>query len=125
MQSRYGRIGGLIINDPILQLAEKTALKSPMLQKMSAIIFRGDEVINTGFNRWLYIGRRQIKSRTGTPYSIHAEQDALEDCSRKELRNASIYIHRAGSKLARPCNCCMARILRSGIREDRVYWSGI
>ena len=113
-----------MISIQILQLAEKTALKSTMNQKMSAIIFRGDEIINTGFNRWLYIGRRQIRSRNGTPYSIHAEADALEDCSRKELRNTSIYVHRAGNKLARPCNCCMARILRSGIREDRVFWSG-
>jgi deoxycytidylate deaminase len=109
-------------------LAEKTALKSSMSQQMSAIIFSGSfkhpEIINTGFNRWLYIGRRQIKSRNGTPYSIHAEQDALEECSRKELKNASIYIHRIGGKLARPCNCCLVRILKSGIREDRIYWSG-
>lgn len=113
-----------MISFQIFQLAEKTSLKSSMSQKMSAIIFKGDEIINTGFNRWLYIGRRQIKSRNGTPFSIHAEQDALEDCSLKELRNASIYIHRVGGKFARPCNCCMSRILRAGIREDRIYWSG-
>jgi deoxycytidylate deaminase len=113
-----------MISSQILQLAEKISLKSPMRNKMSAIVFKREEIINTGYNRWLFMGSRQIRSKNGTPYSIHAEQDALEDCSRKELRNASIFIYRHKNLLAKPCNCCMSRILRAGIREDRVYWSG-
>lgn len=92
---------------------------------MSAVIYKYKRnktvVISTGVNRHLYIGKKKEKGRYGTPYSIHAERDAIEGCSRQDLWGASIFVYRKGNKLARPCPKCMNLIMSTGI--NHIAWS--
>lgn len=92
---------------------------------MAAVIYKGrrssPEIISTGVNRHLYIGRTRTSGAHGTPYSIHAERDAIQGCSKQDLWGSSIYIHRKGGKLAKPCINCMNLIMSTGI--NHISWS--
>ena len=98
----------------IVNLARKMSEKSEMRYKLGTVIFKNNNVINTGYNRWLLMGRKEVKPfRT----SIHAEEDAIIGCSRKDLYNASILIYRRNCLNAFPCHCCMKTIITSGIKH--------
>jgi len=102
----------------LLPLAEKLSEKSTMRYKLSAIIFKKNRIINTGYNRWLTIGH---KTKIYSATSIHAEADAIIGCSRQELWGSSILIYRKNSGLAKPCKHCTDLIITSGIRT--IYYT--
>ena len=105
----------------IIDLAERLCNKKSGFARypMAAIIYKGRKptIISTGVNYHLHCGTN-IKR---TKYSIHAERDAISGCAPWELHGASIYIHRQGSKMARPCPKCMNLIMSIGI--SHLHWS--
>jgi len=111
----------------ITELAERLCNKSGFSRyPMSAVIYKFKKnksvVISTGVNRHLFIGQtKQTRGKYGTPYSIHAERDAIMGCSKQDLYGAHIYVHRKGYKLARPCIKCMNLIMSTGI--NHIHWS--
>jgi deoxycytidylate deaminase len=102
----------------IIELAKKQAAKSTMRHKIGSVIYKKNNIISCGYNRWLSIGSNGPKYR----YSIHSEADCLLGCSLNELWGSSIYVHRLNGGLAKPCKNCMALLLSHGIQH--VYWSG-
>jgi deoxycytidylate deaminase len=95
----------------IVKLAEELSAKSDMRQKVSAVIFNDTEVLGQGYNKWLGTCSVPRNVLYGVPVrSIHAEIAAIRWTYRKygesAFVGASIYIHRKGNKLARPCSHC-------------------
>ena len=103
----------------IIKLAIKLSEKSEMRYHLSAILFdKKYNIINTGYNRWLCCGHYDIKPLHS---SIHAEEDAIIGCSRRELYNASIFVFRKNFKNAKPCYNCMKLIKHAGI--TKIYYT--
>lgn len=123
--------------DAYLNCAEVFAYRSTCLKrKYGAVIVKNDVVISTGYNgspRGLdnccdigYCPRMQRDMHQGEGYDIcravHAEQNALLNCSRSQTIGADLYlvginpsdnsIHRA-----KPCPICARNIIQSGIRN--------
>lgn len=107
------------LSDSIIQLAIKLSEKSTMRYHLSAIVFdKKHNIINTGYNRWLCQGHYNEKPLHS---SIHAEEDAIIGCSRRELYNSSIFVFRKNFQNARPCYNCMKLIKNAGI--TKIYYS--
>lgn len=95
---------------------------------MAAIVYKYKRnsvvIISTGVNYHLTYRvcskKRKEKGRWGTN-NLHAERDAILGCSKQDLWGASIYIHRQGSKIAKPCENCMNLIMGTGI--SHMHWS--
>jgi len=112
----------------IVQLAEELSAKSDMKQQVSAVIFReGVGILGQGYNHWL--GTCSVPRSTvyGVPVrSIHAEIAAIRWTYRKygerAFTGATIYIHRRGNRLARPCSHCAQVIEMFGLNP---IWSPI
>lgn len=123
--------------DMYLNCAEVFAYRSTcMKRKYGAVIVKDDVVISTGYNgsprgldNCCDIGkcpRIDKKMHQGEGYgicrAIHAETNALLNCSRQQTINADLYltginpednsIHRA-----RPCPLCARNIIQAGIRN--------
>ena len=101
------------IPDKIIVAAMKAAARSNMRHKLSAIVFKDNQIISTGFNRWLHLGPTKYLPKAN--YSIHAEADALFGLSRRLTYGASIFIYRQGNLLAMPCQNCQHLISKAGI----------
>ena len=101
------------IPESIIKLAQKLSEKSTMKYQLGVVIFNKSRIINTGYNRWLVVGR-PTKSHNHT--SIHAELDAIVGCSRQELWGSSIFVFRKNFRLAKPCKSCMKVIEAVGIK---------
>lgn len=82
----------------------------------------GEKIYSVGFNR--YIKEDTIQDKK-IKYTIHAEIDALHKFDFKTLKGVDILIIRIGKtmklKNSRPCNNCIDKLLRKGIRK--VYYS--
>ena len=105
--------------ESLIKLAIKLSEKSEMRYHLSAIIFdKKYNIINTGYNRWLCCGHYDIKPLRS---SIHAEEDAIIGCSRRELYNASIFVFRKNFGNAKPCHNCMKLIQHAKIKQ--IYYS--
>lgn len=123
--------------DTYLNCAEVFAYRSTCLKrKYGAVIVKDDVVISTGYNgsprgfeNCCEIGscpRMERDMHQGEGYGIcravHAEMNALLNCSRQQTMNADLYlvgvnpqdntIHRA-----RPCPLCARAIIQAGIRN--------
>jgi deoxycytidylate deaminase len=113
----------------VIDLAERLCRKKSGFSRypMAAIIYgykrNTPVVISTGVNYHLRICHDKVITggRNGTPYSRHAERDAILGCSKRDLFGSSIYIHRLGGKLAKPCEKCMNLIMSTGI--NTISWS--
>jgi tRNA(Arg) A34 adenosine deaminase TadA len=113
----------------IIEFAETLAAKSSMKQKMSAVIFRGNKILSSDYNRWVRystIGNSTRACVYGVPvFSVHAEISAIRKFYRhygsKGFIGSSIYVHRLGSRNAKPCSHCMQVVLMMGI--SNIYWS--
>lgn len=108
----------------ILDEAEYLAAKSDMHQKMAAIVYVGDEILGSDYNRWMGSSRLCLY---GVPvWSRHCEIGAIRRVYKhygsKGFEGSSIYVHRLGFRSARPCSHCMQVIKMMGI--VKVYWSG-
>ena len=123
--------------DTYLNVAEVFAYRSTCLKrKYGAVIVKDDAVISTGYNgspRGMEnccdrkeCSRIRLGLHQGQGYGIcravHAEQNALLNCSREQTIGADLYlvgvnpsdnsIHRA-----KPCPLCARLIIQAGIRN--------
>jgi len=98
-----------------LEVAAKTAMKSPMGHKHGAIIVHKGKIIGTGHNYYM------------ADYSIHAEVSALSCIKGKYkhlLPNCELYVVRIGPgrfnnplKYSKPCCNCQNTILKNNIKK--------
>lgn len=123
--------------DTYLNVAEAFAYRSTCIKrKYGAVIVKNDVVVSTGYNgsprgydNCCDIGvcpRMERDMHQGEGYdicrAIHAEQNALLNCSREQTMGADLYltgvnpfdnsIHRA-----KPCPLCARMIIQAGIRN--------
>ena len=123
--------------DTYLNVAEAFAYRSTCIKrKYGAVIVKNDVVVSTGYNgsprgydNCCDVGicpRMEQNMHQGEGYdicrAIHAEQNALLNCSRDQTMGADLYlaginpsdnsIHRA-----RPCPLCARMIIQAGIRN--------
>lgn len=95
----------------MIKRAIKEAGRSSFRQQLGAIVVKSGRLLATGYNR---VGDNTRLINQNWEGSIHAEQDAILHLLRQgregELRGATIYVARIkgnGTRLARPCDCCM------------------
>lgn len=123
--------------DTYLNCAETFAYRSTCIKrKYGAVIVKDDAVISTGYNgsprgyeNCCDLGncpRMELDMHQGEGYGIcravHAEMNALLNCSRQQTMGADLYltginpddnsIHRA-----KPCPVCARNIIQAGIRN--------
>lgn len=130
----YKRISKI---DTYLNVAETFAYRSTCIKrKYGAVIVKDDVVVSTGYNgsprgytNCCDTGkcpRMELDMHQGEGYgicrAIHAEQNALLNCSREQTMEADLYlagvnpddnsVHRA-----KPCPMCARMIIQAGIRN--------
>ncbi len=123
--------------DTYLNCAETFAYRSTCLKrKYGAVIVKDDAVISTGYNgspRGLEncsdIGecpRIKLDMHQGEGYGIcravHAEANALLNCSREQTMGADLYLAGVNPSdmsvhQAKPCPLCARTIIQAGIRN--------
>lgn len=123
--------------DSYLNCAENFAYRSTCIKrKYGAVIVKDDAVISTGYNgsprgfeNCCDIGvcpRMQLNMHQGEGYgicrAIHAEANALLNCSREQTIGADLYLaginpNDASIHPARPCPLCARTIIQAGIRN--------
>lgn len=123
--------------DTYLNCAEVFAYRSTCLKrKYGAVIVKDDVVISTGYNgsprdkvNCCDIGecpRIKLGMHQGEGYgickAIHAEANALLNCSREQTIGADLYLtsinpEDASIHTAKPCPLCARMIIQAGIRN--------
>lgn len=123
--------------DTYLNCAEVFAYRSTCIKrKYGAVIVKDDAVISTGYNgaprgkqNCCDIGhcpRKVLNLHQGQGYdicrAIHAEANALLNCSREQTINADLYlvgINPEDNSIheAKPCPLCSRMIIQAGIRN--------
>ena len=123
--------------DTYLNVAETFAYRSTCLKRRyGAVIVKDDTVISTGYNgsprgfeNCCDIGscpRMDRNMHQGEGYgicrAIHAEQNALLNCSRQQTLDADLYLVGINPKdnsihKAKPCPLCARSIIQAGIRN--------
>jgi len=123
--------------DTYLNVAETFAYRSTCLKrKYGAVIVKDDTVISTGYNgspRGFdnccdigYCPRIERDMHQGEGYGIcravHAEQNALLNCSREQTHGADLYLAGINPEdntvhMAKPCPICARMMIQAGIRN--------
>ena len=123
--------------DTYLNCAEVFAYRSTCIKrKYGAVIIKDDVVISTGYNgvprgfdnccdlgRCLRIERNMHQGEGyGICRAIHAEANALLNCSRQQTIGADLYLTGINPKdnsihRAKPCPLCARTIIQAGIRN--------
>lgn len=123
--------------DTYLNCAEVFAHRSTCLKrKYGAVIVKDDVVISTGYNgsprgkeNCCDIGecpRIKLNMHQGEGYGIckavHAEANALLNCSREQTMGADLYLtginpEDASIHMAKPCPLCARMIMQAGIKN--------
>ena len=131
--------GGKMISktDTYLNCAESFAYRSTCLKrKYGAVIVKEDAVISTGYNgsprgfeNCCDIGdcpriRRNMHQGEGYGLcrAVHAEANALLNCSRQQTMGADLYLSSVNPQdgsvhHAKPCPLCARLIIQAGIRN--------
>lgn len=109
-----------------LILAVKESEKSDCHHKLGAVIFNGNKIISTGYNKVIpsEIEDSWTDNRILFKCSIHAEIMALIKAGKKSVGMELLVIRlRKNGALgnSKPCKHCMSYILESGIKI--VYYS--
>jgi deoxycytidylate deaminase len=108
------------IRDDIIELAIAQAKKSPMGYKHGSVIWKGNDIIGTGYNWPVHppggLGRR---------FSIHSERDALKNLRADQIigsRLLCVRITPFTEKLtsSRPCKGCTRLLKRKGV--ESIFW---
>lgn len=105
-----------------VEFLKKVAMNSSLAQRHAACLIKSGKIYGFGFNKCL-----KIMILNGQPYKItfHAEVDALFNANNKSVKGMDILIIRLGGpfglKNSRPCNACIDKLRRKGIR--RAYYS--
>lgn len=130
----YNRISKI---NTYLNVAETFAYRSTCIKrKYGAVIVKNDIVISTGYNgsprgfeNCCDIGRClriELDMHQGDGYgicrAIHAEQNALLNCSKEQIMGADIYLAGVNPEdntvhKAKPCPLCARLIIQSGIEN--------
>lgn len=123
--------------DTYLNCAETFAYRSTCIKrKYGAVIVKDDAVISTGYNgsprgyeNCCDLGncpRMELDMHQGEGYGIcravHAEMNALLNCSRQQTMGADLYLTGINPKdnsihRAKPCPVCARNIIQAGIRN--------
>ena len=97
--------------------AIKQALKSPMKQRLGAIIVCNNKIVSQGYNK-------PYMHKQGSLYSLHAEMDALTHLS-PNYKNCIMYVVRIkkiNGELAlgksKPCNNCENKLMKAVERKN-------
>ncbi len=124
-------------DDYYLGIADAVLNRSTCLRrKYGAIIVKADEIISTGYNGAPrgrencsdlgFCTREHLNIPAGERYelcrSVHAEQNAIISCSRRDMLGSSIYLVGRDAKTnelitAAPCTLCRRFILNAGIEK--------
>jgi len=123
--------------DTYLNVAETFAYRSTCIKrKYGAVIVKDDIVVSTGYNgsprgltnccdtgkcRRIELGMHQGEGY-GICRAIHAEQNALLNCSREQTMGADLYlagVNPADNSVhrAKPCPVCARMIIQAGIQR--------
>jgi len=104
------------------EMARNNAKKSSLYYwRLGSVIVKGNKVISNGYNRYSGdIGYIEKKYNVNL-FSLHAEMDAVRNCSINEnFKGAIIFIaglNRNNKKiLCRPCEACMKMLKFVGIK---------
>ena len=120
-----------------LGIADAVLNRSTCLRRMyGAIIVKADEILSTGYNGAPrgrkncndlgYCTREQLNVPAGERYelcrSVHAEQNAIISCSRRDMLGSTLYLVGRDAKThelipAAPCSLCRRFILNAGIER--------
>tara|TARA_R100000951_G_scaffold17000_1_gene13516 strand:+ start:90 stop:458 length:369 start_codon:yes stop_codon:yes gene_type:complete len=107
------------IDDNILELAVTQAHKSPMHYRHGAVIWKGKDILGTGYN-FPAAPPTMDKRR----FSIHSERDCLKGLRGDKIFNAELLCVRVTPSGAlsssKPCRGCMKLLRRKGLKN--VYW---
>lgn len=123
--------------DTYLNVAETFAYRSTCIKrKYGAVIVKDDVVVSTGYNgsprgyeNCCDIGtcpRMELNLHQGEGYgicrAIHAEENALLNCSREQTMGADLYLAGVNPEdnsvhRAKPCPLCSRLIVQAGIRR--------
>jgi dCMP deaminase len=125
-------------DDYYLGIADAVLSRSTCLRrKYGAIIVKDDEIISTGYNgaprgrkNCIDLGhctRENLKIPSGERYelcrSVHAEQNAIISCSRRDMLGSTLYLMgrdaKSGKLLpsAESCSLCKRFIVNAGIER--------
>jgi len=124
-------------DDYYLSIADSVQSRSTCLRrKYGAIIVKADEIISTGYNGAPrgrknccdlgFCTREHLNIPAGERYelcrSVHAEQNAIISCSRRDMLGSVIYLVGRDAKTneiinAAPCTLCRRFILNAGIEK--------
>jgi dCMP deaminase len=124
-------------DDYYLGIADSVLRRSTCLRrKYGAIIVKADEIISTGYNGAPrgrancsdlgFCTREHLNIPPGERYelcrSVHAEQNAIISCSRRDMLGATLYLVGRDAKTAQiigaaPCTLCRRFILNAGIAQ--------
>ena len=120
-----------------LGIADSVLARSTCLRrKYGAIIVKADEILSTGYNgaprgrkNCSDIGgctRERLNIPSGQRYelcrSVHAEQNAIISCARRDMLGSTMYLCGRDAKTnevisAAPCSLCRRFILNAGIEK--------
>ena len=117
-----------MFDQSILDDLIKTALKSTVNNKHSAVLIKNDVIYKSAYNKFIKEITIRKNNNTYIHYlTIHAEVNAI--CSHYDKKNVKgmdllvIRVDKFGEKLknSRPCNNCILKLKKLGIRK--VYYS--
>jgi deoxycytidylate deaminase len=105
----------------VLPILKKMALNSALSNKHAACLFRGDEMMSFGVNKYFNVKVKNQNILLG----VHAEVDALSNINQKIIKGMDILIIRCNKNFklqnSRPCNTCIKKLQQKGIRK--AYYS--
>ena len=107
------------MNQRMINLAKKEALKSKFRLRLGAILHNGSRVIASGFNK---VNKTHPLGQVGE-FNVkrHAEMDVLIRAQHHDLHGCDITIARVKKDgalgMARPCRICSAELKRRGVRK--------
>ncbi|NLH01006.1 MAG: cytidine deaminase [Clostridiales bacterium] len=124
-------------DDYYLGIADAVLSRSTCLRrKYGAIIVKADEILSTGYNGAPrgrenccdlgFCTREHLNIPSGERYelcrSVHAEQNAIISCSRRDMLSSTLYLVGRDAKTgeiitAEPCSLCRRFILNAGIER--------
>jgi len=98
---------------PFIEEAMKQARKSNVRYKHGAVVVKNGKIIGVGYNKYC------ISCYAIHKICIHAEIDAISNCSPKFLNGATLYVIRLNNQnelqSSKPCKRCKDYIIRSKI----------
>jgi deoxycytidylate deaminase len=99
----------------LIRLARNVSNHSDFIPrlKMGAVLAKRGTPISVGFNK--------NKTHPSVPYTIHAEVDALLNCTSGSTRGTTMCVYRqmldGTPALARPCPDCMSALTKAGVTK--------